>query len=286
MPLSIHAIYRQVFKIWRVRRFKLFLRLMHPTNSEVLIDVGGYPGSWTGYLQPVKRIDILNIHKVGWDDAQFPRHNIRILLGDGCSLKMPDRSYDIAFSNSVIEHVGSWEHQQRFAREIRRVAWELWVQTPAYECPIEPHYMTPLIHYLPRSWQKRLLRWCTVWGWLEHPAARQVNEMVETTRLLRKSEMKLLFPDCEILTERLLWLIPKSYIAVRRKPALSVVVPGNSILAAQSQPGIFTAAKAQHFPERSANTGPCGFLRRRRFPLAGLRPRFFHPPRRLPGPDQ
>jgi len=48
------------------------------------------------------------------------------------------------------------------------------------------------------------------------PNADQINSMVETTRLLRKWEMRQLFPDCEIVTERMLWMIPKSYIAVRR----------------------------------------------------------------------
>jgi hypothetical protein len=39
--------------------------------------------------------------------------------------------------------------------------------------------------------------------------------MVSSTRLLGKSEMHELFPDCRILTERMLWIIPKSYIAIR-----------------------------------------------------------------------
>jgi hypothetical protein len=130
---------------------------------------------------------------------------------------MPDKSYDIGFSNSVIEHVGSWEQQRQFASEIRRVAKSLWVQTPAYECPIEPHYMTPLIHYFPRSFQRKILRWGTLWGWIERPTQDQVEFMVETTRLLRKPEMRQLFPDCEIVTERMLWIIPKSYIAIRQK---------------------------------------------------------------------
>ena len=130
---------------------------------------------------------------------------------------MSDKSYDIGFSNSVIEHVGSWERQQQFASEIRRVARSLWVQTPAYECPIEPHYMTPFIHYFPRSFQKKILRWCTLRGWLEHPTREQIDSMVETTRLLCKSEMQQLFPDCEIITERMLWIIPKSYLAIRRR---------------------------------------------------------------------
>ena len=129
---------------------------------------------------------------------------------------MNDGSYDIGFSNSVIEHVGSWERQQQFAAEIRRVAKAVWVQTPAYECPIEPHYLTPFIHYLPRSCQKKILRWGTVRGWIARPNQAEINEMVDTTRLLRKAEMSMLFPDCEIIVERLFWIMPKSYIAIRR----------------------------------------------------------------------
>ncbi len=217
MPLNIHKIYGQIFKIWRARRFEWFFRILNPSSSDVLLDVGGYPSIWTAQPRRMKQIEVVNVHKGPWNDAQFPSHNIRALVGDGCSLKMPDKSYDIGFSNSVIEHVGTWERQQQFAKEIRRVGRAIWVQTPAYECPIEPHYMAPFIHYLPRSWQKRLVRWCTPWGWLERPNSKEINEMVESIRLLRKSEMQSLFPDCEIVTERLFWLIPKSYIAIRKK---------------------------------------------------------------------
>jgi len=216
MSITIHTIYRPIFKVWRRRRFALFLFLMRPNSSDILLDIGGYPGFWTSHPQAVKRIDTLNVHEVHWNGEQAPNYNIRTLVGDGCCLTMSDKSYDIAFSNSVIEHVGSWERQQQFAGEIRRVAKHLWVQTPAYECPIEPHYLTPFVHYFPRSFQKRFLRWCSLWGWLERPNRDQINSMVETTRLLRKSEMRQLFPDCELITERICWLIPKSYIAIRR----------------------------------------------------------------------
>jgi methyltransferase family protein len=216
MPLNIHTIYRQVFKIWRRRRFELFCRVMRPKPSELLLDVGGYPGFWTTHPPLVKQISSLNLHEVPWNPRDAPNHDIKILVGDGCSLALADKGYDIGFSNSVIEHVGSWERQEQFASEIRRVAKALWVQTPAYECPIEPHYMAPFVHYFPPSFQKLILRWCTLWGWIERPNASQINSMVESTRLLRKSEMRRLFPDCEIITERLLWIIPKSYIAFRR----------------------------------------------------------------------
>lgn len=216
MALNIHTLLRPLTKHWRRRRFLLFLSLMRPKPSDVLLDVGGYPDFWTAFPQPVERIDSLNLHRLSWNPQHAPAHNIRTLIGDGCSIPTPDKSYDIGFSNSVIEHVGSWECQQQFALEIRRVAKALWVQTPACECPIEPHYMTPFVHYLPRSIRRTILRWGTLWGWVERPNADQIHEMIESIRLLRKSEMRALFPDCEIVTERLLWVIPKSYIAIRR----------------------------------------------------------------------
>jgi hypothetical protein len=217
MPFDIHTIYRHVFKVWRKRRFESFLRILQPSADDVLLDVGGYPAFWTAQAQPVQRIDTLNLHSVAWAPEQAPQHRIRTLIGDGCALEMPDRMYAIGFSNSVIEHLGSWERQERFAAEIRRVADAVWVQTPAFECPFEPHFMAPFIHYLPASWRKKLARWATPWGWIARPTREEVAVMVETTRLLRRSEMQRLFPDCEILTERLFWLLPKSYIAVRRK---------------------------------------------------------------------
>jgi hypothetical protein len=215
MSFGIHKVYRHIFRLWRERRFEVFLRRLNPRKDELLLDVGGDPGFWVPHVQPVKRIDTLNLIDVTWNKEAFPNHAIRTLVGDGCALQMADKSYDIGFSNSVIEHVGPWERQEAFAREIRRVARKIWVQTPAYECPIEPHYLAPLVHYLPRWLQERVLRWCRLGGWLVRPSHEAIHAAVESTRLLRKSEMNQLFPDCEILIERLLWVLPKAYVAIR-----------------------------------------------------------------------
>ncbi len=205
------------FKFFRRRRFALFLNLMQPKIEQTLLDVGGCPTFWIAYPQPVARIDSLNLYEAPWASAEYPAHDIRILVGDGCKLAISNNAYDIAFSNSVIEHVGSWEQQKKFAAEIRRVASALWVQTPAFECPIEPHYMAPLIHFLPNSLQRFAVKWFTPWSWLERPTQETIDLMVDTTRLLKKKEMEKLFPDCEIITERFLWLLPKSYIAIRHQ---------------------------------------------------------------------
>jgi hypothetical protein len=117
---------------------------------------------------------------------------------------------DIAFSNSVIEHLGTWEKQQAFAHEARRVARKLWIQTPARSFPIEAHLLAPYIQYLPKGIQRRIVPW-TPRGLL-NPGI--VQQIVEEVRLLTHEEVSKLFPDCCIVKERSCGLT-KSYIAVR-----------------------------------------------------------------------
>lgn len=213
---TIHTLYAVLGKRWRRRRFERFLEMLKPDAGCRVLDVGGYPEFWVAAGRPICSIDILNIHEIDWRPAEHPGYSIRTRVGDACQLDSRDAEYDLVFSNSVIEHVGSIQRQRAFASELRRVGRKLWVQTPAYECPIEPHYLTPFVHYLPRSVQKKALRWLSLWGLVQKPSEGVIGSMVDSTRLLTRREMTELFPDCEILTEKLCGPFPKSYIAVRR----------------------------------------------------------------------
>ncbi len=214
--MNIHAIYAEFFKLWRYKRMLRFESMINPCADEVILDVGGRPDTWTNRPQITKRIDCLNLSAVPWDGKSNPNYRITTVAGDGCALTYEDSSYDILFSNSVIEHVGNFEMQRAFAREARRVGKKLWIQTPAFECPLEPHFLTPLVHWLPVFVRRRVLRWFTPWGWLTKPNQNKVDETIASTRLLTKRRFKQLFPDCDVMTERLLGVFPKSYIAYRK----------------------------------------------------------------------
>jgi len=206
--MSAHWIYSRISPQFRRRRMRRFRILLQPAAGDTVLDVGGTAAFWSEQELPLK-VTLLNP-----DAAVATGGTMTAVQGDGCALPFADGTFAIAFSNSAIEHVGTWARQQAFAGEIRRVATKLWVQTPAREFFIEPHLITPFIHWLPRRWQRRLMRHCTVRGWLDRPDARAVEAFLDEVRLLTFAEMKLLFPDCTILRERFLGLT-KSYIAVR-----------------------------------------------------------------------
>jgi hypothetical protein len=210
--MEILSIFRLVSPFFRRRRMKAFLERLKPETGDRILDVGGYPEFWAeSGIESF--ITVLNVHPVAAPVSNF---QITTVIGDGTDLKYADNSFDIVFSNSVIEHLGTLEQQQRLASECARVGKRMWIQTPARSFPIEPHFLTPLIHYFPKSWQKELLRNCTVWGWLAHPSDRQIQDVLDEIRLLNAREMKVLFPDSKIRRERFLGLT-KSYIALNQE---------------------------------------------------------------------
>jgi hypothetical protein len=199
----------RLFIHFRRRRMRRFYQLFLLSRDSRVLDIGGTAQTWQGESSdrtqfPVTLLNILDYGKV--DDARFSS-----MQGDATQLPFANSAFDLAFSNSVIEHVGDFQQQQAFANEARRVAAKLWIQTPARSFPIEAHLLAPWIQYLPKKLQHRLARWFTLRGWMQPDL---VHQIVDEVRLLTYKEMQQLFPDCVILRERVFGL-SKSYIAVR-----------------------------------------------------------------------
>lgn len=208
---TLLPVYHLIWRHWRERRRKRFQNRMNPNLAQVVLDVGGCPSEWNGRGALFGKVDLLNLEAFPipqWPDSPV----MRSFKGDGRALDFEDGSYDIVYSNSVLEHVGTWEDQQAFARETRRVGAHLWIQTPAYGCPVEPHYLGLFIHWFPARWHVSLARWTSVVGLT---GAADLQSIASNTRLVTKREFKELFPDCEIWTERLFLIFPKSYVAIR-----------------------------------------------------------------------
>jgi hypothetical protein len=78
---------------------------------------------------------------------------------DGRRLPFADGTFELGFSNAVVEHVaGGREGQRLFVNELCRVAGRVFVTTPNRFFPLEVHSLIPFAHWLPRPARDRLLR--------------------------------------------------------------------------------------------------------------------------------
>ena len=212
--MDLFTIRKIFFATFRRRRMRRFYATFRPTSQTRLLDIGGDPHTWLFEARSCEPVPVTLVNLRFSDPAVFSNSRFKAVYGDATHLPFESQTFDIAYSNSVIEHLTTWERQQAFASEARRVAARLWIQTPARPFPVEPHLLTPFFQYLPRRFQVRLARHFTLWGLLSKPSATEVNEFISQIRLLTLREMKQLFPDCLILKERVFG-ITKSYIAIR-----------------------------------------------------------------------
>ncbi len=195
----------------RSRRFAMFDALVsHLPRPVSILDVGGTSLFWRmrGWAD---RSDIsITLVNLAADPSTFS--NIHSVVGDATDLSEFDNaSFDIAFSNSVIEHLFSLDKQRAMAMEMQRVAKAHWAQTPNFWFPIEPHFHVPGWQWMPRSMRVRLLmkRRC---GWRGPCPDREGAEaLVDEVRLLTRTELSALFPNSTIRAERLGGLV-KSWI--------------------------------------------------------------------------
>lgn len=206
---------RDVQQLFRRERMHWMAGQLGITANTTVLDVGGTAEIWD--LLPVRpKVVLLNMARA----MERPPEGFVGVAGDGTKLPFRDQSFDLVFSNSVIEHVGDATAQARFAEEVRRVGRGYWVQTPNRWFPVEQHLLTPLVHLLPKSLAATVVRRFTVWQWLHHPSEDRrewyVEHFLRDIRLLTADELARLFPDARLRRERFL-LFTKSLIAWRKR---------------------------------------------------------------------
>jgi hypothetical protein len=217
MPLDIHKLMAPVGRHFRGNRMRLFQRLVGERAQGPILDVGGNSFNWR-LLPPGPPIVLINLAPEHFGDTSDQERRFLRVVADGRDLPFRNASFDVVFCNSVIEHLNTGDTQRRMAAEIARVGKSYFVQTPDRRFPVEPHFITPFFHFLPRPMRRSLARNFTVWGWITRAPQSVAVDLVNEIKLLGPSQMRTLFPDGTIITERFFGL-PKSLIAVRNKEA-------------------------------------------------------------------
>jgi hypothetical protein len=196
----------------RRARFALFLSLLGTLKGHVaILDIGGTQDFWlqmTGGDPGDATVTLLNVE-------HQPVTSKKFISAAGDARSMPQYgagSFDVVFSNSVIEHVGSYDQQRAMASEIRRVGKRYWVQTPNKRFPLEPHFLFPFFQYLPTSVRAQMVHRFDV-GWYKRiPDLAMARAEVDSIQLLTKRRFAALFPGATIHCEKLGGL-NKSFVA-------------------------------------------------------------------------
>ncbi|MBX9785196.1 MAG: class I SAM-dependent methyltransferase [Chitinophagaceae bacterium] len=154
------------------------------------------------------KIILLNLQEVHVSNNIFSS-----VAGDARDLsKYQDKSIDVVYSNSVIEHLFKWENQVKMANEVARVGKNYFVQTPNYWFPVEPHWLFPFFQFLPHSFRVWLTQNFSFGHYKKTGNYETALNRVNEVHLLTVKEMKQLFPAASIYKERFFGFV-KSFTA-------------------------------------------------------------------------
>lgn len=208
--VEIQAYFARKMRKKRIALFtSLISRLPRPLH---ILDVGGEQRFWeiVGLVHEDAKILLYNITP---STVSYP--TLVSMVGDARNMReFKDDQFQIVFSNSVIEHVGTYDQQRQMAEEVQRVGERYYVQTPNRFFPMEPHFLFPFFQFLPASLKVFLVTHCNV-GWRgKIPDKQEALRAVQEIRLLTEKELRTLFPGATICKERLFGLT-KSFVVYK-----------------------------------------------------------------------
>ena len=186
---------------------KIISFIYEENNSCKIIDLGGTEEFWniidTNFLYENNvQITLINLHPYVVKNKQiFKIHHM-----DFFSLNPKDfPKYDLSFSNSVIEHLGNYENQKKFANLHTMIAKYYYCQTPNKYFPIEPHFMIPFFQHLPKKLQVILMINFKLGNFDKNISKKKALNYLNEIKLLSKKDLLSLFPNANCVTEKFMF---------------------------------------------------------------------------------
>jgi SAM-dependent methyltransferase len=153
----------------RERKWNLFLDEVRPTAATTILDVGIANKEFSPVDNFIEKrypfpeqITALGIGPTEAFSKSYPL--VKAVSYGGGRFPFADKSFDVCWSNAVLEHVGNSDKQLEFLKEVLRVSRRAFVTTPNLRFPVEVHTRTPLLHLLPKRAFDRFLH-LTGKGW-------------------------------------------------------------------------------------------------------------------------
>jgi len=166
------------FSAWnRRRKLKFVLSFIRRFKLSSCLLVGATPDSnGTGFENLIERgisSEINDIVATGLEDESTGWASW--IRADGRNLPFNTKSFDLVFSNAVIEHVGGMQDQVKFILEHDRVGKSWIFTTPNRLFPVESHTQILFLH-MNKRWK--------------HPLV---------SRLLSKRDLRLMLPEGSLI---------------------------------------------------------------------------------------
>jgi len=147
----------------RIRMYKSLESTVPLLDCASILDVGATAddekdsSNFFEKLYPYpNRITALSNQDASWMEGAF--EGLKFVHGDALNMPFDDNTFDLVFSNAVIEHVGSRDKQVQFLEECIRVSKKyVFITSPNKYYPIELHTALPLIHWFPPNLYRRIL---------------------------------------------------------------------------------------------------------------------------------
>lgn len=146
----------------RQRKWRIFQQYVGVDPEMRILDVGYTDEEFSptdNFIQKhypyPQNLTALGVEEPTHFSSRYP--DIPVITYDGVTFPFEDQSFDLVWSNAVVEHVGDRDAQLQFIREVARVGRQAFITTPNKRFPVEVHTRTPLLHLLPERVFERYL---------------------------------------------------------------------------------------------------------------------------------
>lgn len=148
----------------REKQYKFFLEKLKPTKTNTILDIGTSPDERlqdTNFFE--KRYSYKNqltIASVENCSNLVTKYKLRqyIKIKPGEKLNIKSKSFDLVVSWATLEHVGTFEDQKLFLKEVSRIGKKIFVTTPDKASFYEPHTGTFFLHWLPSKMFRKIMK--------------------------------------------------------------------------------------------------------------------------------
>jgi len=147
----------------RQKMYQNLSSVLNDSNYKSILDIGSTSdtgkssNAFLHFLRADKIVSISDQEIMGTTRKQFP--HVQFKKDNGLKLSIENSSFDLVFSNAVIEHVGNLQNIEQFINEAVRVAKHRVVLiTPNRWFFLETHTKLLFLHWIPAKYFRFILK--------------------------------------------------------------------------------------------------------------------------------